>query len=824
MDTDPSWTSKPRGCRLRITFTDEESDDDSDDLMNEEDKRGSWESWEIPGKSRKRADLTLVDPCVCLDTNGFGASFMLSLGLLIKTPSAGRVTQVVLEENTNRTPVQVPMAWNYGSFITLAKVYSIISIALERVEFLEIQDELLKSLEAEMHDTDKLQIAAPVLPFLPPDGLCGGSQPLTLDRLQGLVSRVMSYYAVAPRVEVHRGPCGCLLPGGLAEVDKRVGLSGVKITPRRFYDALRSSEADLKDRLVTRSADEPVESYIALSYPWNSYNSQDLERIIGTVYEVLKHRYFWVDRWCIDQDSYEDKEIEVPKMKDYYSNAEYPLILPGMLFPFELAQLKAGGPKVRLYSLELVQQVKQIWDRCEWKRRCWTLQEAIMSKQCIFWTGQGSAPLIDSSQLVGILCSSPFGNSFIDTLPHLSMEVGHTDKRTLVAMSATIADPTEESIYQRAIVRCSSHGTIMDANACKRPLAVLLDKVRGREATLELDEYYSLFSMASDELPAVDYRIDPVQLVERMVGTGALGANILLTSTGRDTITNASWVPRMCVQRQYSVMGAGINAAHPHISDGAMVVAGHLLRMNTIAVTGAGSGIGRSTAIQLNKQGAKLSLADLDPVGLANTVKILDSEAISEDVISLVVDVSDENQVSDWIIQTVQRFGRLDGAANIAGIFKPKSIFDSTVQDWDLMMDVNAKGVFNCLQAQIAGIGGTGGSIVTVASAAGIRALPSAAVYAASKYAVVGLCASVAAEVGPKDIRVNTVAPGFIDTPMTQSTVPRNGNGEPGTGKQNPIARAAHPDEVTAVIVFLLSDQVSFVTGACWPVDGGNTI
>ncbi|KAF5594884.1 C2H2 zinc finger [Fusarium subglutinans] len=762
MRTDSLWASKPRGCRLRITVTDEESDDDSDEPTNVEANKGSWESRNIPGKNRTRADLTSVDPCVCLDSNGVGTSFMLSLGLLIKTTPQGRVTQVVLEENTNRAPVQVPPAWNYDSFITLARVFSIIAIALERVEFLgvhsemgealgksrsDIQDELLRSLEAEMSDTKKLQMAAPVLPFLPLDRLCDGSQFLTLNRLQGLVSRAVPYYAVAPRGKVHRGSCDCLLPGGLAEADKEAGISKVKITPRRFYDALLSNEVNLKDKIVTRSVDEPVESYIALSYPWKSYDSQDLEKVIAKTYGVLKHRYYWVDRWCIDQDSYEDKETEVPKMKDYYSNAEYTLILPGMAFPLELAQLKADGPKVRLYSPQLVQQVKQIWESCEWRKRCWTLQEAIMSKRCTFWTGQESAPLIDSSQLVGILCSSPFGNSYINVLPHLSMEVGNPDKRTLVAMSATIADPTEESIYQRAIVRCSSHGTILDANACKRPLAVLLDKIRGREATLELDEYYSLFSMASDKPPAVDYKIDPVQLMEKMVGTGALGANILLTSTGRDNGTNASWVPRMCAQRQYSMMGAGTNAAHPQISDGAMVVAGYLLRMKTV-----GDDNNDSFAV-----GAKLSMMHTFP------------------------SVPDFEVQVDCVIH---------GAANIAGIFKPKPIFDSTIQDWDLMMNV------------------------TVASAAGIRALPSAPVYAASKHAVVGLCASVAAEVGSKNIRVNTVAPGFIDTPMTQSTLPRGANGKALTAKQNPIARAAHPDEVAGVIVFLLSDQASFLSSS----------
>jgi hypothetical protein len=147
METDSSWTSKPRGCRLRITFTDENSDDDSDDLLDEEDKRGYWESREVPGKNRKRADLTSVDPIVCLDANGVGTSYMLSLGLLIKTLSPGRVTQVVLEENTQRTLVQVSPVWTNDSFITLAKVFSIIAIALERIEFLGIHSEMGEALK-----------------------------------------------------------------------------------------------------------------------------------------------------------------------------------------------------------------------------------------------------------------------------------------------------------------------------------------------------------------------------------------------------------------------------------------------------------------------------------------------------------------------------------------------------------------------------------------------------------------------------------------------------------------------------------------------------
>lgn len=111
---------------------------------------------------------------------------------------------------------------------------------------------------------------------------------------------------------------------------------------------------------------------------------------------------------------------------------------------------------------------------------------------------------------------------------------------------------------------------------------------------------------------------------------------------------------------------------------------------------------------------------------------------------------------------------------------------------------------------------------MTVASAAGVRGLPSAPVYSASKHAVVGLCKSVAGEYGSKNIRVNVVAPGLIDTPMTQSIISNESNGKIKTG--NPIDRAAQPDEVASVLAFLLSAESSFVVGACWNVDGGNTI
>ncbi|GKU16314.1 unnamed protein product, partial [Fusarium langsethiae] len=283
--------------------------------------------------------------------------------------------------------VQIPPTWHQSSFLTLAKVFSLIALALERVEFLaihqemeealeearsNIQKELLISMAARTNDTDS-EVAAPVLPFLPLDQLCGHGQRLTLEHLQRIVSRTVPYYAVAPRDKFHQASCGCLFPGGLAEISKGLVVPETKIIPQRFYDAHRSNKPNLKDKIVTIPNDNPVDSYVALSYPWVSYSSEDLERVIATVHGVLKKRYFWVDRWCIDQESNEDKEREVPKMKDYYSNAECTLILPGITLPTELAQSKTNGTKVQLFKSKLAQQVKELWKDCQWTRRCWTL-------------------------------------------------------------------------------------------------------------------------------------------------------------------------------------------------------------------------------------------------------------------------------------------------------------------------------------------------------------------------------------------------------------------------------------------------------------------
>ncbi|KAJ4005916.1 hypothetical protein NW752_001159 [Fusarium irregulare] len=262
-------------------------------------------------------------------------------------------------------------------------------------------------------------------------------------------------------------------------------------------------------------------------------------------------------------------------MKDYYSNTECTLVLPGVAFPIELPQLKTMGAKVQLYQAELAQKVKQAWEKCQWEQRCWTLQETIMSKECIFWSGHDEAPFIDCSQLIGILYSSPFGNQYIKALPYSALDVGYIPKSSLVGRSLSISDTTNEFIYQRSIARCSSHGTRLDSKVYMRPIAALLDKLRGREATLELDEYYCIFSMALGQLPVVDYKIDISTLLARLVNCGALGANVLLTNTEQGSVmsaTKSSWMPRRCIQRKHSLMGAEISSVQPSVSHDAMIV------------------------------------------------------------------------------------------------------------------------------------------------------------------------------------------------------------------------------------------------------------
>jgi NAD(P)-dependent dehydrogenase (short-subunit alcohol dehydrogenase family) len=238
-------------------------------------------------------------------------------------------------------------------------------------------------------------------------------------------------------------------------------------------------------------------------------------------------------------------------------------------------------------------------------------------------------------------------------------------------------------------------------------------------------------------------------------------------------------------------------------------------------ITGAASGIGREAALKFAQGGARVAVADISAAGGQETVAAV--AKIGGTAKFFPCDVSDPKQAQAAVEGAVREFGRLDCAFNNAGIFGPRArVFEYSDEDFDRVLRIHLYGVFYCLKHELIAMRRTGGgAIVNTSSVAGLLASPATCGYAAAKHGISGLTKSAALDSAVDKIRVNAIAPGIIDTPMTQVAI---GDVAARAALVHASGRAGTPQEVANVVIWLCSDAASLVTGVTLPVDDGWTV